>query len=146
MNDFLINIPPPASQMTRKPDTGQETSKEKPTPVTKDVPFAALLDQVRTSKKSMGQFSHENGVRVSGHAELRLTEGNVHLSPKQWGAIGGAIDAAANKGAKDAFLVLGQVGLVVHVPSRTVVTAFSDSGGKVVTNVDSVVVIPQLDR
>jgi flagellar operon protein len=145
VNEFLANVPS-ATRMTRMPQAPQEKSKPPGSPATTDVPFAAVLDQMRTSKRFVDQSSKEHGVRVSGHAELRLKEGNVHLSSTQWRAIGGALDAAANKGAKDAFLVLGQVGLVVHVPSRTVVTAFSDSGGKVVTNVDSVVVIPQLDR
>jgi flagellar operon protein len=81
------------------------------------------------------------GLRVSGHAQSRLQERGIVLSPSDWNRIEGAVNRVSEKGAKDAYLMMGQVGLVVNVPNRTVITAMDHGPETIVTNIDSVVVV-----
>lgn len=80
-------------------------------------------------------------LQVSAHAKNRLQERGVQWSDSDWNKVQSAVDAAGGKGARDAYLVYGQVGLVVNVPNRTVVTALEHRPQTVVTNIDSVVVV-----
>lgn len=85
-------------------------------------------------------------LRISAHASSRLQERGVQLSSDDLTQIGQAVQQAAQKGSRDTFVLYGETGLVVNVPNRTVVTAMQSHPGTVVTNIDSVVIVPRLDR
>ena len=85
-------------------------------------------------------------LKVSAHAAARLRDRGVHMSNADWQNVGAAVDRASQKGARDAYVMYGQHGFVVNVANRTVITAMNQQEETVVTNVDSVVVIPKLDR
>jgi len=80
-------------------------------------------------------------VKVSGHASKRLSEMGVELNASQMQAISEATDKAADKGANESLMLLDQLGLIVNIPNRTVVTALSEQrmADGVVTNIDSTV-------
>ena len=82
-------------------------------------------------------------VVFSAHAQQRLSERSLEFSPADTQRIEKAVDAAAAKGARKTLLLTGDAALVVSVPNRTVITAFSSQSGEnvVVTNIDSVVLV-----
>ncbi|WP_199617965.1 TIGR02530 family flagellar biosynthesis protein [Paenibacillus alkalitolerans] len=91
--------------------------------------FHAILEEKRVS------FSH--------HAEQRLQQRGIRLEPEQLAKLGGAIDKAASKGAKDSLVLFQDMAFIVNVKNRTVVTAMDDAAMKdhVFTQIDSTVVV-----
>ncbi len=103
--------------------TGQETGA-----------FARTLDEaIGTSAP----------VRFSGHAAERIRARGIQLSPGDLTRLGRAVDLAASKGGRDSLVLSPSLAYVVHVPSRTVVTAMAGDQAKesVFTNIDSAVVL-----
>jgi flagellar operon protein len=131
-NDFLDNIVSrpyspvaPASVNPRHQQTDKGPS------------FADVLRQAE---------SPSSGLKVSAHASQRMQQRGLSLSGADWSQIGKAVDKAEMKGAKEAYLMYGNAGFVVNVPNRTVITAMVNQEDTLVTNIDSVVIVPRLDR
>lgn len=80
-------------------------------------------------------------LKVSAHAEKRLSQMGVELSDAQMQALSQATDKAAEKGASDSLMLINRLGLIVNIPNRTVITALSEQRMTegVVTNIDSTV-------
>lgn len=83
---------------------------------------------------------------MSAHATQRMQQRGLSLNGADWSQIGQAVDKAESKGAKEAYLMYGNAGFVINVPNRTVITAMINQEDTVVTNIDSVVIVPRLDR
>lgn len=98
--------------------------------------FSDALDQAE--RRSGGSTGN---VTLSGHASLRLRERGIVASSRMIEQVSKATDLLAAKRARESLVVVGQVGFVVHVPSRVVVTAMplTDSEPQVFTNIDSAV-------
>lgn len=84
-------------------------------------------------------------VSFSKHALQRLDKRQIELAPEQSQRLGNAVQAAANKGARQSLVIMDGIAFVVNVSDRTVVTAVnvgSGAGGSnpVFTNIDSAVV------
>ena len=84
--------------------------------------------------------------RVSQHANSRMAERGISLTSADWRAMEQAAQQAESKGARDTYMVMGDVGFVVHLPSRTLVTALKHEEHPIVTQIDSVVFVPRPDR
>lgn len=84
-----------------------------------------------------------NGVKVSGHAQTRLTSRNIELEESQWSRVREGIDKAAAKGSKESLVMVDDVALLVSVKNRTVITAVGKDGlrDNVFTNIDSAVIV-----
>lgn len=85
-----------------------------------------------------------SGVKFSQHALQRLTSRKIHLDSNQLGQLNLAIDKAAQKGSKEALVLLNDsLAFVVSVKNKTVVTAIDGASIKdnVFTNIDSAVII-----
>jgi len=84
-------------------------------------------------------------VRFSAHASARLASREIRLSDADAAGLARGVDMAASKGARDALVLIGDLGLIVNVPNRIVVTAVDTRGddGRVFTNIDSTVVLPR---
>ncbi len=110
----------PAAQSSSVQKTGQES-------------FANVLRQTQ----------QHNGIRFSEHAMMRLRDRHIELSEQDHAKIRGAVERAAQKGARDSLLLMNDVALVVSVKNRTVVTALDqrEQSEKVFTNIDSAVII-----
>lgn len=102
--------------------------------------FADLLTQVRRADEAA---ELARPLKFSAHAQQRLEQAGLALSAQQKAALSQAADRAEAKGAKDALMLMDSVGMIVNVPSRTVVTVFDDGRLKdgVVTNIDSAVIV-----
>lgn len=82
-------------------------------------------------------------VTFSHHAEQRLAQRGIRLEPEQLQRIGGAIDKAAAKGAKDSLVLFQDLALIVNIKNRTVVTAMDGEAmsDHVFTKIDSTVLV-----
>ncbi|MCS7220764.1 MAG: TIGR02530 family flagellar biosynthesis protein [Anaerolineae bacterium] len=103
-------------------------------PVTVSQPqadFAAVLR--RESEIGQLRFSH--------HAEVRLREREIELTPAQRERIEKAVEAADRRGARESLILLDDLALVVSIRNRTVITAMDARHRKsnVFTNIDSAV-------
>lgn len=81
-------------------------------------------------------------VRLSAHAQHRLAQRDLSLAEGQLARLAGAVERAAEKGARDSLVMMDGMALVVNIPNRTVVTAMAarDLAGAVFTRIDSAVI------
>jgi flagellar operon protein len=84
-------------------------------------------------------------VKLSGHAQERLNASRRPLSEAELKELAGAVDRAAQKGARDALILMRDrdLALVVSVKNRTVITAVDGDRVKenIFTNIDSAVIL-----
>lgn len=87
-------------------------------------------------------------LRFSAHAETRLAQRGIELSPDDHARLAAAADQAAGKGGRDTLILMNNVAFVVNVPNRTVVTAApaADARSTVFTQIDSVVLTPPVEN
>lgn len=80
------------------------------------------------------------GIQLSRHAQKRVDRRDLSLDQAQLGRLDSAISRAAEKGSRNSIVMLDDLAVVVDVRQRTVVTAMHQEGGRVFTNIDSVVI------
>lgn len=83
------------------------------------------------------------GLKISIHAQKRMAERGITLSPRELEGIFEAVAKAQTKGCRESLVVLDRVALVVSVENQTVITAV-DAGklkDNVFTNIDSAVFV-----
>lgn len=119
--------PTPKSQSVR-PGPASQTSTGS---------FQSMLD---TAVRQRGTWN------VSQHAQQRFSQRGISLSSGDLEAMERAAKQAEAKGSKNAYMIVGQAGMVVNLPSRTIVTAMDHQTDKVVTQIDSVVVVNKPDH
>lgn len=85
----------------------------------------------------------ETPVKLSAHAQQRLSSRQIQLDAKDWEKINAGIDKAAAKGSKEALVLTEKAALVVSIKNRTVITAVDPASMKdnVFTNIDSAVIV-----
>ncbi len=81
-------------------------------------------------------------LKFSAHAQGRLESRNIELSQEQMQRLENATQLVADKGARDALVMMDNLGFIVNVPNRTVITAVDSESmqDKVFTNIDSAVI------
>ncbi len=86
----------------------------------------------------------QEGLRFSKHAQARLDSRDIPLSDAQRGRLAEATSEAGKRGAREALLLMGNLGFIVSVPNRTVITALDSSRMEagVITGIDAAVVVP----
>jgi flagellar operon protein len=82
------------------------------------------------------------GFKFSAHAEERLKSRGVSFDANQLTRLEKGIDAAAQKGSREALVLVDGVAMVIAVKNRTVVTAMPGQadGPAVFTNIDAAVI------
>lgn len=101
------------------------------------------------SGNSNSQFSQIferelSDVKFSQHAIQRLQSRNITIDQAGLTKLNGAVDKAAQKGAKESLVLMdNNLALVVSVKNRTVITAMDGDSMKnnVFTNIDSAIII-----
>jgi flagellar operon protein len=95
--------------------------------------FAKVLEN---SKK-------EVEVKVSVHAQERLKEQNINITPQDFKRINDAANLAEKKGSKESLMLLNDLALVVNISNRTIITAIDKARqkDKVFTNIDSTIIL-----
>lgn len=109
---------------------------ERPAPAPQGPSFAESLRQARE-----GRAAPE--LKLSAHAEQRILQRGIPLSAAQRQELGAALQRLEAKGARDALLLRPDAAFVVHVPSRTVVTAMDgqELQERIFTQIDSALLL-----
>jgi flagellar operon protein len=84
-----------------------------------------------------------NDLHLSSHALHRIEQRGIGLGQPEFDRLSGAFDQLAGKGGRQSLVLVDHVAYVVHVPSRTVVTAVAPderNDSNVFTRIDSVVI------
>lgn len=93
--------------------------------------------------RTLAKATPPQRLRFSAHAQDRLASRNIQLDETDLDQLARATDQAAAKGARDSLVLLNDLGLIVNIPTRTVVTALDAERMQngVFTNIDSTVII-----
>ena len=112
---------PPASESVRKPIPSE---REK---------FSEVLGKA---------LDHKGPLEFSAHAQARLLQHQIRLTPTQMERLDRGIGQAAEKGAKDSLVLLDNLALLVNIKNRVVVTAMDGARMRdnVFTKIDSAVI------
>jgi flagellar operon protein len=104
---------------------------------------ATQLDDVNGSfATALSAAANDRSVHLSGHALRRLEQRHIDLGPSQLDRLSSAFEQLAGKGGRQSLVMLDSIAYVVHVPSKTVVTAVApdDAHDSVFTQIDSVAI------
>ncbi|HEY8344823.1 MAG TPA: TIGR02530 family flagellar biosynthesis protein [Bacillota bacterium] len=82
-------------------------------------------------------------LKISAHAQKRMQDRGITLSPTELAGIREAVGKAQAKGCRDSLVVLDRMAFIVSVENQTVVTAVDRQSLKenVFTNIDSAVFV-----
>ena len=91
----------------------------------------------------LGNRQRDMDVRLSAHAQKRLKQQNITISPQDISRIGDATRQAEMKGARESLILLRDLALVVNISNRTVITAIDKARqkDKIFTNIDSTIIL-----
>lgn len=128
MTDRII---PPISPVTQTPRVTPAERRTVPKP-------GATGDFQKILESKLG-----TEIKISAHAQKRMMERGITLSPQDMAGLREAVQKAQAKGCKESLVVLDQVAFVVSVENRTVITAVDARSLKenVFTNIDSAVFV-----
>jgi flagellar operon protein len=89
------------------------------------------------------QINKQTEVKFSKHALERLQSRNIKLSNEDISKINDAVNKAAEKGVKEALIIMGDTALVTSIKNKTVITAATEETLKnnIFTNIDGAVII-----
>jgi flagellar operon protein len=95
--------------------------------------FNDLFNQMLTTPQT-------DSIRLSAHAQKRLSDRNIVMSPELESSLVNAVDKLSARGAKDSLVITDEGAFLINVPSRTMVTAMGKDEMRdgIVTNIDSV--------
>ncbi len=129
MSGIYNNIPLiPVIKPNINPNTNQRQN------VTPSQGFDLVLQQ---------QLYKQTEVKFSKHALDRLQSRNIKLSKDDLSKINDAVNKAAEKGVKEALIIMGNTALVTSIKNKTVITAATEENLKsnVFTNIDGAIII-----
>jgi flagellar operon protein len=129
MNGININRP---IIPVGKPSTSERGSQGQRTVTNQG--FGSILQQ---------EISKQTEVKFSKHALDRLQDRNIRLTKEDISKINDAVNKAAEKGVKEALIIMGDTALVTSIKNKTVITAATEETLKnnVFTNIDGAVII-----
>jgi flagellar operon protein len=96
-----------------------------------------------TFAETLSAAADGNDVHLSSHALRRIEQRGIGLGQPEFDRLNGAFAQLAGKGGRQSLVLVDQVAYVVHVPSKTVVTAVAPderNDSNVFTRIDSVVI------
>ena len=117
-------------------------------PILPNVPLKSPTQETQQGAGSFSDLLTKNlesdisTLKFSAHAEARLESRNIKLSQEQMQRLENATQLVAEKGARDALVMMDNLGFIVNVPNRTVITAVDSESmqDKVFTNIDSAII------
>ncbi|WP_117169705.1 TIGR02530 family flagellar biosynthesis protein [Paraliobacillus sediminis] len=110
----------------------------------------ALLPKSRSNiqKKQVGTsfqdvLSNVNTLKISKHAQARLTERNIKIDDSKWQQISDKVNEAKQKGITDSLVVTDEATLLVSTKNNTVVTAMdrAEAQSRIFTNINGTIVV-----
>ncbi|HET7579068.1 MAG TPA: TIGR02530 family flagellar biosynthesis protein [Bacillales bacterium] len=91
------------------------------------------------------EIGRDEGLKVSKHAERRLSERNIFIDNGQWQAIENRVSEARQKGITDSLVVTKNAALIVSTKNNTVVTAMNrkEAGAHLFTNINGTILMDE---
>lgn len=87
------------------------------------------------------KINNDETLKFSKHANLRLNDRNLNLSPNQLERVKNGVNNARSKGISDSLVLVDDVALVVSVKNNTVITATNKNNTSVFTNINGAVIV-----
>ncbi len=128
MNNYIVRTPVQSSDKIGKQPQNNKQSRS----VKGAHSFQSVLDRIE-----------KNDINVTKHAKMRLNTRGIALGKGEVEKVAKAIDQAADKGVKEAVIVVGDQLLIASVANRTIITAAQkrDMQTKIITNIDGAIFI-----
>jgi flagellar operon protein len=129
MNGININRPiMPVGKPSTSPNASQGQN------IAPSQGFGSILQQ---------EITKQTEVKFSKHALDRLQDRNIKLSKDDLSKINDAVNKAAEKGVKEALIIMGNTALVTSIKNKTVITAATEDNLKnnIFTNIDGAIII-----
>ena len=100
------------------------------------------FDEILKQKQYLKQ-NDVSTLKFSKHAVNRLEERDISLSNEQVDRLNEGARKASEKGIKESLVIVDSLAFIVHVPSKTVVTAMDSttSNDNIFTNIDGAVIM-----
>ena len=88
------------------------------------------------------ELQKQSDLKISAHAQKRLDERNVELTPDYHQRLNNAVNKIGQAGADKSLVLMDNLALVVSARNRVVITAIDSASAKggVFTNIDSAVI------
>lgn len=109
---------------------------------------STTLQQAKTGESTFAGLMQQEiqkgtGVQFSKHAEMRIQQRGIEVSPDMMTSLNQAVEKARAKGAKDTVVIGAQGAFIVNVPNNVVVTTMTEQEMKnnIFTNIDSAVLM-----
>lgn len=98
--------------------------------------FQSVLD------KAIGETEQ---LKISKHAEKRMEDRGIEVSPKLWQRIYSKVLEAKEKGINDSLVITQNAAFVVSAKNETVITAMDrkEAGSQVFTNINGAILIDE---
>lgn len=112
-------------------------------PVSRKEPSLTKTGAGLDFKEVLRQQSLQTGIKFSSHCLKRLEQNDLRLSPSELDKLTGAVNRAAQKGARESCIVMDDRAFIVSINNKTVITVVDGSRMKdsVFTNIDSAVIV-----
>ena len=83
-------------------------------------------------------------LKVSKHAQKRLDERNIQISPSHWNEIHEKMLEAKQKGVTDSVIVTKDAVLVASTKNHTIITALdkNNHSDQLITNINGTIILP----
>ncbi|MGD6803025.1 TIGR02530 family flagellar biosynthesis protein [Rossellomorea vietnamensis] len=97
--------------------------------------FAETLKETIHVKKEM--------LSISKHADFRLKQRNISISPQTWKEVESKVALAKEKGVKEPLVLLKNAALIISAKNGIVITAMDrqEAGSQIFTNIDGTIII-----
>ncbi len=104
-------------------------------------PSTPLREKLKTAA-NFEKVLQEEELSFSLHAQKRIKEREIPLSPDTVERLQEAVQRVREKGGRNSLVLVGEVAFVVNVPERMVVTCIDANSRKdnIFTNIDSAVI------
>ncbi|RAK23375.1 flagellar operon protein [Anoxybacillus vitaminiphilus] len=82
-------------------------------------------------------------LKISKHAQQRLTERNIKISEEQWMKIQEKILEARQKGICDSLVLINHAALIINAKNNTVITAMNrqEAQSQLFTNINGAIIL-----
>lgn len=95
-----------------------------------------FADQLQTALQT------NNKLTISKHAQQRLNQRNIQISPDNWAKIEQKVSEAKKMGVTDSLVLLPNAALIVSAKNQTVITALDreEASSQIFTNINGTIV------
>lgn len=80
-------------------------------------------------------------LKFSRHANERMQQRNIGLTPEQRLRLESGIQRAGQKGIRESLVMVDDMAFIVNVSNNTVITAVSENDDRIFTNIDGAVIV-----